>query len=303
MKVGLIDVDGHNFPNLALMKLSAYHKALGNSVEMYQPWLSGHVDKAYMAKVFTYSRDYQYNVDADEIINGGTGYGMFKDLPNEIDSMFPDYSLYPQYENAIGFLTRGCIRNCPWCIVPKKEGAIRPYSTWQEIKRKDSRNIVFLDNNVLAHEHGIAQIESMVGQDIRIDFNQGMDARLVTPEVAKILSRVNWIRFVRFSCDTEQAIDSVLQAARNCIEAGISKSRLWCYMLVKEIPDAIHRFDVLTEAGFDCFAQPYRTYDATEPPRIQRDFARWVNGRFYKTCKWNEYKYNTEHKEQDGGAE
>lgn len=163
MKIGLIDVDGHSgFPNLALMKLSAWHKSKGDSVEWYSPMFSGHLDKVYMSKVFTFTPDFEYYVDADEIITGGTGYKDYDTvLPDEVENIFPDYSIYPNVDHAIGFLTRGCIRNCPWCVVPKKEGKIRPASTWDRIKRPDSKKIMFLDNNVLASEHGVEQIESL----------------------------------------------------------------------------------------------------------------------------------------------
>ena len=119
MKIGLIDVDGHNFPNLALMKLAAYHKEQGDSVEMYHPWLSGHVDRAYMAKVFTFTEGYQYNVDADEIVQGGTGF-FYPDggecLADEIEHTMPDYSLYGITDTAYGFLTRGCPVYIPFWV-------------------------------------------------------------------------------------------------------------------------------------------------------------------------------------------
>lgn len=192
MKIGLIDVDGHNgFPNLALMRISAYHKKIGNDVEWYSPIESGHMDRVYMSKVFTFTSDYQYFVDADEIIKGGTGYKDYTNLPYEIESKFPDYSIYPNFKQAIGFLTRGCIRQCPWCVVPKKEGKIRPAATWQEIKRPDSNEIIFLDNNVLACDHGLAQIEEMGNiRTVKVDFNQGMDARLIDKNVAGLLARL-----------------------------------------------------------------------------------------------------------------
>ena len=156
MRIGLIDVDGHNgFPNLALMRLSGYHKAHGDSVD----WWNGfeHYDRVYMSKVFTFSPDVDTVIDADEIIQGGTGYKNYGSLPPEVEATYPDYSIYPNFKSAIGFLTRGCIRNCPWCIVPRKEGHIRPAATWREIKRPDSREIVFMDNNVLACEFPFAR--------------------------------------------------------------------------------------------------------------------------------------------------
>lgn len=163
MRIGLIDVDGHsNFPNLALMKLAAWHKDKGDSVEWYSPMFSGHMDKVYMSKVFTFTPDFPYYIDADEVVKGGTGYKDYDTvLTDEIEHIFPDYSIYPDCDHAIGFLTRGCIRNCPWCVVPKKEGKLRPNETWQNIKRPDSNWITFLDNNVLASDFGIHQIEEL----------------------------------------------------------------------------------------------------------------------------------------------
>ena len=120
-----------------------------------------------------------------EIVRGGTGYKNYGSLPDEIERTSPDYSIYPEIDYAIGFLARGCIRGCSWCIVPKKEGWIRPAATWEEIKRPDSRKIIFMDNNVLACGHGLQQIEAMGGQRVWVDFNQGLDARLITPETRR----------------------------------------------------------------------------------------------------------------------
>ena len=139
-RIGLVDVDGHNgFPNLALMRIAAWHKALGDTVEWWDGMLP--YDRIYMSKVFTFSPDNDTVMQADEIIKGGTGYRDYGSLPEEIEAMPPDYSIYPRYPYAVGFLTRGCIRSCPWCIVPRKEGGIRPAAAWQEIKRPDSRTV------------------------------------------------------------------------------------------------------------------------------------------------------------------
>lgn len=122
MNIGLIDVDGHNFPNLPLMKISAWHKAQGDTAEWCEPLL--HYDRVYQSRVFddTYSRDIDWVPQADEIIKGGTGYGMKNMLPEEIEHMYPDYDLYGVTDAAYGFLTRGCPRACPFCIVAGKEG-------------------------------------------------------------------------------------------------------------------------------------------------------------------------------------
>lgn len=129
MRVALIDVDGHNFPSLPLMKISAWHKRQGDSVEWYNPltaWQNP-PDRVYMSKVFTFTPDYPHPVNAEEIIMGGTGYNYpdgKPDLPPEIEHIYPDYSLYPALckNTAYGFLTRGCPRGCDFCIVESKEG-------------------------------------------------------------------------------------------------------------------------------------------------------------------------------------
>lgn len=212
------------------------------------------------------------------VVFGGTGYGKYEDLPKQIDDQTPDYSLYPTVEHAIGFLTRGCIRNCPWCVVPKKEGMIRPYRTWEEIKRPDSRDIVFMDNNILAIDYGIEQMANMIGKGVRVDFNQGLDARLITPDVAEIISKLKWIRHIRMACDTDAMLDVVLNRIELLKMHGVKPYRLFIYVLVQDIHSAEKRVLALKNAGVDPFAQPYRDFENNiEPTREQRDFARWVN--------------------------
>lgn len=288
MKIGLVDVDGHHFPNLALMKLSAWHKAQGDAVE----WWNGftHYDRVYLSKVFTFTPDHDTVIDADEIITGGTGYKDYGSLPAEVEMMFPDYSLYPQYGRAIGFLTRGCVRSCPWCIVPRKEGTIRPAATWEQLKRPDSRELILMDNNVLAAGHGLEQIERMGHEEIWVDFNQGLDARLITPDTAYLLAKLKWIRFVRMSCDTSAMLPVIEQAAAYLREAGIAPFRLWSYLLVQDVADAHQRVLALEAMGFDVFAQPYRDYDGGEPTDEQKAFARWVNVKsVHRSCAWEDY--------------
>jgi hypothetical protein len=293
MTIGLISVDGHSgFPNLALMRLSAYHKARGDVVE----WWDGfkRYDRVYMSKVFTFSPDVDTVINAGEIITGGTGYKDYRDLPPEVEATAPDYSIYPNFKQAVGFLTRGCIRNCPWCIVPRKEGTIRPAATWEEIKRPDSREIIFLDNNVLASEHGLEQIDRMGREKVWVDFNQGLDARLITPETARLLAKLKWIRFVRLSCDTSDMLPVIKQSAAYLREAGVAKSRLWAYALVQDVEEAHRRVLALREMGVEPFAQPYRDYNGGEPTAEQKAFARWVNMKSaFKTCPWEAFQSGT----------
>ena len=209
---------------------------------------------------------------------GGTGYGILNELGEEIDQMFPDYSIYPNVDYAIGYLTRGCIRNCPWCIVPKKEGYIKPYRYWTQVARPGVKDIVFMDNNVLASGHGIEQMEAMIGQNVRIDFNQGLDARLITSEVAKILSRLKWIRHIRMSADTDAMLNVVLEKIELLKEYGVKPWRVFVYVLVQDIESAEKRVIALRNIGADPFAQPYRDFvNNIEPSLELKHFANWVN--------------------------
>lgn len=305
MKVGLIDVDGHGFPNYALMKISAYHKLQGDTVEWWNGLFA--YDRVYMSKVFTFSADETTAINAREIIRGGTGYDPSLTLAKEIDDMQPDYTIYPHatvmvnkkvVPYALGFLTRGCIRQCPWCIVPTKEGRIRPYRTWEQIKRPDSRAIIFMDNNVLACDHGIQQIEAMGGEMVWVDFNQGLDARLITPEIARMLAGLRWIRFVRLSCDTMAMLPVIEQAVAYMREAGIPAWRFWSYMLVQDVAEAERRALELHKLGVTPFAQPFRDYNNTPPTDEQRAFAHWVNKKSaFHSCTWGEFRCGTKKQE------
>ena len=165
MKIGLIDVDGHNYPNLPLMKISAWHKAQGDEVEWYYPLISGHMDKVYMSKVFSFTPDYEYFIDAEEIVSGGTGYAIElvdsheqfdkskdKNLPEEVEHIYPDYSIYPEMtkDTAYGFLTRGCPRGCDFCIVKNKEGLCSHKVADLSEFWNGQKHIELMDPNILA---------------------------------------------------------------------------------------------------------------------------------------------------------
>lgn len=182
MKIGMIDADSHNFPNLSLMKLSAYHKSKEDEVE----WWSGfsHYHILYISKVFTneYSPDILEPVNADRVIRGGTGYGLDNKLPDKIEHIYPDYSLYPNLTKytAYGFLTRGCDRQCPFCIVAEKEGMrsrkVADLSEWWS----EQKNIKLLDPNLLACPDAPELLRQLADSGAWVDFTQGLDARLVT---------------------------------------------------------------------------------------------------------------------------
>lgn len=285
MKIALVDVDGRNFPNLALMKLSAWHKAQGDSVEWYSPLFS-RPDKIYASKVFTFTPDYiDYAYGDPEPVRGGTGYDPAVRLPDEVERTLPDYSIYPEWGSSLGFLTRGCIRNCPWCIVPRKEGKLQVVDDIERIAA-GRRDVVLLDNNFLAApgEFVREQLEKAARLGLRLDFNQGLDARMVTAENARLLAACRWIRFIRFSCDTTAMIEPIRRAVRLIRETG-SRREIFCYMLVQDIAEAEIRLRALVELGVTPFAQPYRDFSGkAETTKKQRDFARFANVKGGKLC-------------------
>jgi len=291
-RIALHDSEGMGFPNLALMKIAAWHKSRGDTVEWFMPLSASEYDRVYSSKVFTFTPEYPYL--PPHTVKGGTGYGDMGTLPDEIETMRPDYALYPGHDFALGFLTRGCIRSCTWCVVPKKEGRIRANAHIEDFMRSDTRNVVLMDNNVLAHEHGIAEIERMGGMNIRVDFNQGLDARLIADDdgIAKILARLKWYKPLRMACDTSAQMPYIERAAAKLRNHGCKPNTFFCYVLVNDIRDALERVEFLRKIKIDPFAQPYRDFSnggAIVDPE-QRKFARWVNHKaIFKTVPWEKY--------------
>lgn len=287
MQIGLLDVDGHNFPNLALMKISAYHKSIGDVVEfatMFERY-----DFLYKAKVFTFTPDNEYCYNANKIIKGGTGYNISDKLPDYIDEMLPDYRLY-NCDHAYGFLTRGCVNKCSWCIVPEKEGDIKPYANIESFLN-GKKSAILLDNNVLSHEHGIKQIEKIIDLKIKVDFNQGLDARLIDNSMAKLLSKVKWLKPLRMACGTISQMPHIEKATKLLRENNCTPKNYFIYTLVKDIPDALERVMFLDYLKLDPFCQPYRDFKTNkEPDKILKQFCRWVNHKaIFRSCTWEEY--------------
>lgn len=295
--VGLHDAEknhfkGKNFPNYALMKISAWHKAQEDKVEWWNPLKR--YDRVYSSKIFDFTPVDPYL--PEDTIRGGTGYRdipMDQELQKEIDDMFPDYSIYLKCDFAIGYLTRGCPNHCRWCVVPKKEGNIRPYRMWRELVRADTNKLVLMDNNILACEHGIEQLVSLIGSGYRLDLNQGMDARLVDDEIADILSRLRWIRFIRFSCDQKSQIEPIRNAIRLLEKHGVKPYRIFIYLLVTEdIQDASERVEALKEyKAINLYAQAERNKRmGIIPNKMQMEFQnRYIYGGSYRNETWEEY--------------
>jgi len=297
--IGLHDAEkeyikGKTFPNYALMKISAYHKARGDSVKWWQPIFSDRYDLIYSSKIFDFTPENPYL--PERAIRGGTGYRdipINQELPTEIDAAFPDYSIYPECDYAIGYITRGCPNHCPWCVVPQKEGEIKPYRRWQEIVRKDSGKLVLMDNNILSCEYGIEQLESLAGSGYEIDLNQGMDARLVDDRIAGVLARLKWIRFIRFSCDQVSQIEAIMQTAELLQSHGVKPYNMFIYLLVtKDVENAEFRVQALKQLkGISIYAQPERNErKGIVPNALQKEFAqRYIYGRSYLKESWAEY--------------
>lgn len=288
MKVALIDIDGHNFPNLALMKLSAWHKSQGDMVSFVNYFEE--YDIVYQSKVFTFTPDNFSVIRSSKIIKGGTGYSTIT-LPDHIEHICPDYSLYPNITSAYGFLTRGCPNKCAWCVVPKKEGQIRANADIDEFLG-GKKSAILMDNNVLASEHGIRQIEKMIKMRIKVDFNQGLDARLIDAPMAKLLARLKWLSPLRMSCDTTAMLGEVKRATSLLRIAGCTPQRYFVYLLVTDIHSALDRAMQLREMGLDVFAQPYIDYSGKyKVTKEQKDFARWVNHKaIFKSVKYENYQ-------------
>lgn len=292
MNIGLLDIDGHHFPNLVLMKLSSYHKKMGNNVGFYSTFEQ--YDIVYKSKVFTYSQDYPYFINNTiKIKSGGTGYKMYDvSLPDKIEHIMPDYSLY-KTDKAYGFLTRGCPNKCSWCVVPRKEGNIRANADITEFW-SGQKEAVLMDNNVLTHEHGLKQIEKIINLGIKIDFNQGLDARIIARDkgIAHLLSRVKWSSYLRMACDTKGQIPYIERALANLNSFGFKNYRVFVYVLVRDIDDALERINFLKQKGCNPFAQPYIDFEnKTKVTKEQKRLARWTNHKaIFKTVDFADYR-------------
>jgi hypothetical protein len=283
------------YPNIAIGKIARWHKERGDEVE----WATvfEHYDVLYMSKIFNWSEDDLRYYDADKVVKGGTGYDIYSKLPEEIDRIQPDYSIYPNVpkDTAFGFLTRGCPNRCKWCVVPRKEGVIRPYMDVDEIAIEGRTNLVLMDNNILAAgDYAIEQMEKSINRKYKLDFNQAIDARLVTEENAKVLARVKWIRSIRFGCDTHKQIEDC-ERAMELLEANGFHGRYFLYtMLNDDFSECYERTMYWWKRSkavrihhdgryVDIHAQPYRDPDNPHRPipQWQKDMAQWCNKKQY----------------------
>lgn len=296
MKIGLIDVDGHNYPNLALMKISAWHKAKGDTVEWW--WGFGHYDRVYMSKVFgeTYTPDMPEPLNADEIIKGGTGYGLDNKLPDEIEHIYPDYSLYPELtrDTAFGFLSRGCPRGCHFCIVAGKEGRrsvkVADLSEWWN----GQKNIVLMDPNLLACPDHMDLLGQLIGSKAWVDVNQGFDCRLLTTENIAAINHLK-LKNIHFAWDYMKEEKHVLRGLGLYAKLATRKvsgafGTVYCltnYDTTME--ENLYRIYTLRDMGYDPYVM---IYDKPNAPKEIKQLQRWCNNRFiFKSCpRFEAYK-------------
>jgi hypothetical protein len=293
MKVALIDVDGHNFPNLALMKISAFHKKNGDDVEWCFPM--NHYDLVYQSKVFddTYSPDIDWIPNADKLIKGGTGYGLNNTLPSEIEHIYPDYSIYPELtkDTAYGFLTRGCPRHCDFCIVGEKEGLRSVKVADLSEFWRGQKKIVLLDPNILACKDRMHLLDQLIESRAIVDFSQGLDIRLTNEAVA---DKLNSIRVKRLHFAWDNPNQDLTPYFKRFTETYNRKS---CsgkvvYVLVNfnsTMEQNLYRIYTLRDLGYDPYVM---VYDKPNAPKEIKDLQRWVNNRFvFRKClKFEDYK-------------
>jgi hypothetical protein len=277
MKVGLIDVDSHNFPNLALTKISAWHKAMGDTVEWLMPMIP--YDRAYISKVFTFTQDFNTCISANEIIKGGTGYGLKGKLTEEIEHIYPDYPLYNISDTAFGFLTRGCPRGCEFCIVGEKEG--RCSYKVADLKEfwKGQQKIKLLDPNLLAAKEHLDLLEQLAESKARVDFTQGVDIRLTNPTNIEKIKQIN-VEVLHFAWDKQQDENLIIEKLKQFKElTGFGYRKLKVYMLTNfdtTFEYDLYRVNKLKELGYDPYVMIYEKWKA---PRNIRLLQSWVNNK------------------------
>ena len=291
MRIALLDVDSKT-PNLALMRLSAYHKRRGDSVEWYKPLWIDTYDQIYAAKIFDFSDDSL--LIPERMTIGGTGWNLSVVLPEEVEVEAPDYELYG-YPHSIGFTARGCRFRCKFCVVPEKEGRPLSTSTIEEIwTNRGSDFVVLLDNDFFGGPDWSARIEEIKDRRLRVNFSQGLNIRLITDEQCAALKAVRFRTLsgkrdqVNFAWDRIDDERRILDGIDRVIGAGISPRQMGFFVLVgfNSTPaEDLHRVEMLRDRGCNPFVMPYDKTDA-----YQRRFARWVNHKaIFASVSWAEF--------------
>lgn len=290
MNIGIVDVDSHHYPNFALMKLSAWHKAQGDNVELASP-LFGNYDRVYQSKIFTFTPDV-FDFDGRcEVVRGGTGYDVKSRLPQEIEEFAEmDYTLYPPklYPFSIQFFSRGCIRKCPFCLVNDKEGMIRSVDPVQ--LNPNGQWIEVLDNNFFANPEWKSAIDYLMNTKQKVNLH-GVDVRIMNEEQAYWLNKLKLQKDIHIAWDLPQ-ID--LSEKLKEITHYIKPSKITCYVLIgfnSTIEQDMYRIETLRSFGIRPHVQPYRDFENKRTPtQYERDLAQYVNKPMvFKSCSFAEF--------------
>lgn len=310
MQIGLIDVDNWNnlkgcFPNLPLMKLSAWHKEQGDLVEWYDP--SKHYDLVYMSKVFSFTNEPFEEIHADQVVKGGSGYAIqlidgkevfdqkkHSNLPDHIEHIFPDYSLYGITNTAHGFMSRGCPRGCFFCHVKAKEGC-KAYKVadlnefWN-----GQKNIELYDPNTLACPEWKDILQQLIDSKANVDFNQGVDIRLMTDEKCEMLMQMK-IKHIHFAWDRYQDKEFVVPKLQRFKEmTGWSRDKVTVYILTNydtTMEQNLERVTTCRELGFNPYIMRYDKEHIPRGSEINK-LARYVNTKriFWLCPTFEQYK-------------
>lgn len=291
MKIGIYDVDS-KIPNLALMKISTYHKKKGDKVEWYSPLFIDSYDKIYASKIFDFSDGFLIN--PERMIVGGTGWNLYTTLPTEIERLIPDYTLY-DCPHSIGFTMRGCRLRCSFCLVPEKEGKPKPNNTIDEIwTQRDSDFVMLLDNDFFGNPEWPERIAELQDFGLKVNFSQGLNIRNLRIEQAKALASVNFRnahntgKQVYFAWDDPRHEKLIHKGIKRCLDAGIKAYQMAFYVLIgyhSTEKEDLHRVNVLRDYGCDPYVMPYNKSDP-----YQKRFTRWVNHKaIFNSVDWSDY--------------
>jgi hypothetical protein len=285
-RIGLIDVDGHHFPNLALMKLSSFHKINGDNVE----WYNGldYYDRVYMSKVFSFSTNENRVIQANEVIKGGTGYDVKQKLPEDIENIDPDYTLYPMHKFSLQLFSRGCVRRCPFCIVSEKEGKLRPVKPMS--LNQDGNYIEVLDNNFFANPLWREAVNYLNSTRQKINLH-GVDVRLIDEEQATALNSMKLANHaIHIAWDNPR--ENILPKLKEMVKY-VGRHKITCYVLIgywSDIDEDYHRVIELKNIGVDPFVMPYRGIANERPSQYEKDFAGWVNKKeIFNSCDFKDF--------------
>lgn len=289
MKIKLINVDSIKIPNLALMQLSTWHKSLGDTVAFDIP----DPDRVYISCIFKKNAALAKGIatyyEDSEVILGGSGLDLHSTIPEPAQKIKPDYSLFPNMNYSLGFTTRGCIRNCGFCIVPKKEGRLHRWQHISEFHDPQHKHVKLLDNNWYADKDWFFENSNyLIDNKLTVDVTQGMDLRILTEEIAEQLSRLKFENHtLNFAWDNLKDQAKVFDGLGILTNAGIKPHYIQVYVLTgyNTTPEEdIYRVNKLRDAGFLAFVMKYKNTPEN------KDLARYVNRReLYKSMTYAEY--------------